>query len=405
VVSERRIDVGAKTGIEWTDATWNPLRGCSRVSEGCRHCYAESVAYRFSGAGLPYEGLAVLKNGHASWTGKVDLVEKHLLDPLKWGPVPIGSTWPSRSKEQPGVWRPRRIFVNSMSDLFHEAVPDEWIDKIFAVMALCPQHQFQVLTKRPKRMLAYFTEFPERRQGYCWRWHVADAIVAMDPERTLATVDTFERVIDAAALENVWLGVSVENQAAADERIPLLLKTPAAVRFISAEPLLGPVSLARWTDVGLECECGWRGIETEATEAGSEDDSHFNCPICYAECSHTPIDECLGGRHGLNWVICGGESGPGARPMHPDWARGLRDQCKAAGAAFFFKQWGEWLPLSDYEPFVHGKDTKRYTHQFLWKAGEKNDSELPISAYCVGKHAAGALLEGEAHKGFPMVMR
>ena len=126
--------MGAKTGIEWTDATWNPIRGCSRVSEGCRNCYAETIAARFSGPGLAYEGLAVMQNGHPHWTGKIEFVDEHLLDPLSWR-------------------RPRRIFVNSMSDLFHENVTDEMRDKIFAVMALCPQHIFQVLTKRPARML------------------------------------------------------------------------------------------------------------------------------------------------------------------------------------------------------------------------------------------------------------
>ena len=139
--------MSAKTGIEWTDATWNPVRGCSRVSEGCRNCYAEKVAYRFSGPGQPYEGLVRINAAgerKLEWNGQVQLVEKHLLDPLKW-------------KE------PRRIFVNSMSDLFHENIPDEWIDKIFAVMALSPQHTFQVLTKRPERMRKYLSA-PETRE-------------------------------------------------------------------------------------------------------------------------------------------------------------------------------------------------------------------------------------------------
>ncbi len=172
-----------KNGIVWTDETWNPLRGCSRVSEGCRNCYAESVARRFDGPGLPYEGL-IASGGQ--WNGQIKLVPEKLDEPLRWQ-------------------RPRRIFVNSMSDLFHPNVPNEYIDRVFAVMALASQHTFQVLTKRPERMLEYLNR------------------------RT--------------TMPNVWLGVSIENQVTADERIPLLLQTPAAVRWVSAEPLLRPVDL------------------------------------------------------------------------------------------------------------------------------------------------------------------
>ena len=237
--------MGDHTGIEWTDATWNPIRGCSRVSEGCRHCYAERVAARFSGPGLPYEGLAVMRDGEPRWTGKTQMIWKHLEDPLRWR-------------------RPRRIFVNSMSDLFHEDLAPDWIGRIFAIMAAAPQHTFQILTKRPRRM------------------HGFVAGPSSDPKA--ANIGW--------PLPNVWLGVSAENQATADERIPLLLETPAAVRFVSAEPLLGAIDL----DV------------------------------------HGPE---------LDWLIVGGESGPGARPMQPEWARSLRDQCVDAGVAFFFKQWGE----------------------------------------------------------------
>lgn len=234
-------------GISWTDQTWNPIRGCSRVSEGCRHCYAEHQAARFSGPGQPYEGLVTVANGHPQWTGTIAFVEKHLLDPLKWK-------------------QPRRIFVNSMSDLFHENVTDEMRHRIFGVMQECPHHTFQILTKRPAGMLAFAEA--QMAGGFCW------------------------------PLPNAWLGVSVENQKAADERIPLLLQTPAAVRFVSCEPLLGPVGLA----------------------------NHF--PHAH------------GMRDDRFWVICGGESGPGARPMDPDWARSLRDQCQASGVSFFMKQMG-----------------------------------------------------------------
>jgi protein gp37 len=322
------------TGIEWTDSTWNPIRGCSRVSEGCRNCYAESMALRFSGPGQPYEGLAVLQNGHALWTGKIQFVEKHLLDPLKWR---------AGIRDQgTGSSRPRRIFVNSMSDLFHENVTDEMRDRIFAVMALCPQHTFQVLTKRPERMLEYFAT---GLLGTVREAFVGRQAQMVNQARTGLPVLKWSGL----PLPNAWLGVSVENQATADARIPMLLKTPAAVRFISAEPLLGPVNL-------------------KVTAAAS----------C--------VMDCLNRHDGLDWVICGGESGPHARPMNPDWARGLRDQCQAAGVPFFFKQWGEWAP-------GRGPDPKK---------------EIPIHAHPqglmhrAGKKAAGSLLDGVEHKAFPV---
>jgi protein gp37 len=337
--------VGVKTGIEWTDATWNPIRGCSRVSEGCRHCYAESVAYRFSGPGLAYEGLAVLKNGHPSWTGKIEFVEKHLLDPLKWA-------------------TPRRIFVNSMSDLFHEGVTDEMRDKIFAVMALCPQHTFQVLTKRPERMLAYLAD----REA-------ALRIIHEQLKLGWAYVDGVPRAGDSRfpLISNLWLGVSVEDQKTADERIPLLLETPAAVRFISAEPLLGKLEIESFLEVDWPTCDGFIG--------GNASEPDY-CTRCHGHVSD-PIHQSPEVR--LDWVICGGESGPGARPMDADWARGLRDRCSAAGVPFFFKQWGEWLPSMQ-----DGADND--------EAQELNCSDQPIH---VGKHKAGALLDGVEWKQFP----
>jgi protein gp37 len=267
-----------KTGIQWTDATWNPIRGCSRVSEGCRNCYAEVVAARFSNPGQPYEGLARrTSNGGARWTGKIMFVEKHLEDPLHWK-------------------RPRRIFVNSMSDLFHEGVTDAQLDRIFGVMAQAQRHTFQVLTKRPERMLAY-----------------SNARLLGLP------------------LPNVWLGVSVEDQKAADERIPLLFDTPAAVRFLSCEPLLGPVELSQqWRDY----LAGWNVREQH----------HPNCDgyTCDAGC---PIAEQYQTEK-INWVIVGGESGANARPCDTRWVRSLVDQCAAAGVAAFVKQLGAY-PITD----------------------------------------------------------
>jgi protein gp37 len=338
------------TKIEWTDTTWNPIRGCSRVSEGCRNCYAEKIAYRFSGFGQPYEGLARITNGHPQWTGKVQIVENHLLDPLKWK-------------------KPKRIFVNSMSDLFHENVPDEWLDRIFAVMALCPQHTFQVLTKRPERMLEYFRSFYQRDaevRGFATCVWVAENVPK--PEQ-----DWIERLIIRIpqGLPNVWLGVSVENQRTADERIPPLLQTPAAVRFISAEPLLGPVDLERG---------GFSLLQPVISSSG------VRWP-------------------GLNWVIVGGESGLGARPMHPDWVRKLRDQCRAAKVPFFFKQWGKWEYMRDApNETVWGNEVAiANAYQGDIRGSESLSDETTVLMRKAGKKAAGALLDGREWREFPEV--
>jgi protein gp37 len=370
--------MGAKTGIEWTDSTWNPIRGCTRVSEGCRNCYAERDAYRFSAPGLAYEGLAVLKNGHASWTGQIQFVEKHLLDPLKWQPgrplydaatVDLEGN-AKRVGRDPG--QSLRIFVNSMSDLFHENVTDEIRDRIFAVMALCPQHTFQVLTKRPERMVEYFASGFEREVREA---AIAAQAVQINSARTGDTVWEWEGL----PLKNVWLGVSVENQAAADERIPLLLQTPAALRFLSCEPLLGPLDLSLYLEIRHEDEYGERGLQVENIDQ-SRVAPDGGLPM------HDPWVS------PLDWVICGGESGPGARAMRPEWARGLRDQCQAAGVPFFFKQWGEWLPAM--------QDGALRTLPGGASAEVLNCSDEPVR---VGKKAAGALLDGVEHKAFPEV--
>ena len=324
------------TGIEWTDETWNPIRGCSRVSEGCRNCYAETMAGRFSGPGKPFEGLVTFGGGRPKWNGQIRFVEEHLLDPLKWK-------------------KPRRIFVNSMSDLFHPGVTDEMRDRIIAVMALSPRHTFQCLTKRPERMLAYLNQS-------CGR--IADMVMRMRRERgDHSPVAPLPHITPGAAwwpLANVWLGVSVENQAAADERIPLLLQTPAAVRFISAEPLLGAINLCAIHRPNTD----WRTFDSlrKSTLDGRASEH-------------------------LDWVICGGESGPGARPMHPDWARGLRDDCVAAGVPFFFKHFGEWIPTLGER---HG--LKIHEHR------QMSDGEDMAR---VGKKAAGHLLDGVEWHQFP----
>jgi protein gp37 len=261
--------------IEWCDRSdWNPLRGCTRVSPGCGGpgphggCYAEAIAARFSDPGQPFHGFAERTKSGPRWTGRVELIEKRLTAPLRWR-------------------KPSRIFALSMSDLFHEAVTNETIDRIFAVMALCPQHQILVLTKRAERMRDYMSasNLPRRLE------QAMDAITSVQPDH------------GGWPFRHLWLGVSVEDQARADERIPLLLETPAAVRWISAEPMLGPVDLTkihgRWSAI-------WK-------------------------------DNAVG-RPWLDWVVVGSESGRGARPCDLDWVRAIRDQCAAAGVALFWKQ-------------------------------------------------------------------
>jgi protein gp37 len=265
--------MSAATTIEWTDRTWNPTRGCSLVSHGCTNCYAMKQAHRFSGQGKPYEGLTRLGHSGPTWTGKVRLVPEAL--------------------DQPRSWRnPSRVFVNSMSDLFHEGLHDSEIAAVFTAMGLAERHTFQVLTKRPKRMLDWFN---------------APLVRGAEIVRKASSAAEWP-------LPNVWLGVSVEDQATADERIPLLLQTPAAVRFVSYEPALGPVDFAPWV---------WPQCISSQDEHDREHDHGFFCV-----------------ERALDWLIVGGESGPKARPCNVEWARSARNQCVDAGVAFFYKQGG-----------------------------------------------------------------
>lgn len=221
------------SNIEWTDTTWNPVRGCSRVSDGCRYCYAELMAHRYSGPGMPYEGLTTTAGtGRPRWNNEIMLVRDKLEEPLKWK-------------------KPRRVFVNSMSDLFHEKVPLDYIQEVFDVMHRAEQHQFQILTKRDGRLAQLSDQL---------HW-----------------------------APNIWMGVSVENAETVD-RIDGLRSTNAAIRFLSVEPLLGPID---------------------------------------------KID-----LRGIDWVIIGGESGPQARPMQEEWAVRVRVACQWAGTACFVKQMG-----------------------------------------------------------------
>lgn len=279
------------TKIEWTDRTWNPVRGCSRVSDGCTNCYAMGQAHRFSGAGKPFEGLTTIRRGKVDWTGSARFVPEMLGAPLRWK-------------------KPQKIFVNSMSDLFHESLSNEEIAAVFGVMAACPQHTFQVLTKRPARARAWFESFtPARLEDGAVGPAVICGIEASNRE---ADVD-YLGLPEKWPLPNVWLGCSVEDQRTLDERVPQLLRCDAARYFISAEPLLGPLDLRRWLDLGGCCECDHRAPKSEKCEVKGRRG--------WVRCS-------LGMRF-VDWVIVGGESGPGARPFDIAWARSVVEQCAA----------------------------------------------------------------------------
>lgn len=310
-----------KTGIEWTDATWNPVTGCDKVSAGCDHCYAETLAHRF-------DGTPQFPNGF-----RVTLRPDRLNQPLRWR-------------------RPRRIFVNSMSDLFHDDVPRDYVAEVWAVMAWSPHHTFQILTKRHGRMrnLLSSRQFRSLVDDYWYEFGRGYNLAAK--------VGHPGHPYDRWPLPNVWLGVSAENQQWADIRIPALLDTPADVRFVSAEPLLGPITLA---DEWLPTRCG-------------------NCD-CDMGCNPAP--------GGLDWVIVGGESGHGARPMHTDWARGLRDQCQASGVAFLFKQWGEHVTVEQ----MTAEAAKKYS-------GPAWDGTDGVP-WRVGKRAAGRELDGRTWDQYP----
>lgn len=344
-----------RTKIEWTrsddgtpGATWNPVTGCTKVSAGCDHCYAETIAHRFAGTKAYPNGFDV--------TLRPDKLDQ----PLRWR-------------------RPRRIFVNSMSDLFHAAVPDEYIAKVWGVMAWSPRHTYQILTKRHARMRSLLAS-REFKSLVDDAWYEFGRRAGHHPGDVAHPYDRWP-------LPNVWLGVSTENQQWADIRIPALLATPAAVRFISAEPLLGPIDLT-------PCYC--RGGQTSGCARhnfGSLTDVQRE-----ARALHFPD---------IDWVIVGGESGPGARPMHPDWARTLRDQCTAAGVPFLFKQWGEYRPS---QRGVRGYSTDRDRFVFLDGSGHMALRDMAESmsgpsfgttVKRVGKKQAGRVLDGRTWDEYP----
>lgn len=395
--------MGDRTGIEWTDATWNPIRArnpangkvgwhCSHVTAACTNCYAEKLNVNtFFGNGLEYKP-GNLKKIH------VYLDTKALYQPLRWR-------------------RGRKIFPLSMTDLFADFVTDEMIDQILAVCALTPRHTYQFLTKRPERMRAYMLEkwqgtpalrleFPggdhidspaggetgREEQVHEAAGEIVDQLNLANTERDeLWTADGSLKILQFKwPLPNVWFGTSIGDQADADKFVPELLQTPAAKRFVSAEPLLGHIHLGY---------LGWPSGETRRRDG-------FNALIGMRYENGEMAEQLPK----LDWVICGGETGIAARPTHPDWARSLRDQCGAANIPFFFKQWGEWAPGEN----SSRAQTKTERVARLTDSGW-DFSELTVTQsqhthiydepdlYRLGRREAGRRLDGEYHDAFPEV--
>lgn len=322
------------TKIEWTDATWNIVTGCQVVSPGCTNCYA----MRLAGTRLrnipSRAGLTKDTKAGPVWTGDVRFNREWLDQPLRWK-------------------RSRMIFVAAHGDLFADGVTDEQLDQIFAVMALAPQHIFQVLTKRPDRMRDYIFD-PKTYRGIL---SAADDLRAQRPYLGSIPISDPRH---AGFWPQLWLGVSVEDQSRAWERIPTLLNTPASVHWISTEPLLGELDISLWM---------------------------------------------LKVRNRIDWVVAGGESGPNARPMHPEWARSLRDQCADAGVPFLFKQWGSWQVACEANGHLDHDMTRNDAH-WVDIDGRRHkpsatDLTKPYAMHRVAKSVAGRLLDGVEHNGFP----
>lgn len=362
----------SKTSIEWTQEVWNPTTGCNKINPGCKFCYAEVMHKR----------LMVMQPNKYSrpfLDGAFEHPESLLL-PLKWK-------------------KPRTIFVNSMSDLFHDNISVDYIAQVYAIMFLANQHTYQVLTKRSnrRREILNSLEFMELLHKYINQFH--DKYI----KRLEQELYFFDDILNGFPFKNIWEGSSTADQASLEAELPHLLETPAYVRFLSAEPLLGPLRL----------------LQTYMLAVGKFPKGHVPKR-----------------REGLHWVITGGESGNKARPSHPDWYRSLKTECEAMKIPFFFKQWGKWLPIEQDSPNKIGPDFKReeeYTdraeyeielNKFLkfWKKRIQviningliitphismiephlaDESLKPTAVYNYGKKNSGNLLDGEKHLNFP----
>lgn len=352
------------SNIEWCDHTFNPWIGCTKVSPGCAHCYAEAQMDKRLGKVHWGKGQPRQRTSAANW--KL---------PLKWNTaVQLAlAEWESRYRtsgyQEPKPRRPR-VFCASLADILDPEVPAKWLADLLDLIHCTPNLDWLLLTKRPDLWRA--------------RMHAVECLGDGNFDAALLA----NKWIDATDFvpANVWIGTTVEDQQQADERIPALLNIPARVRFLSCEPLLGPVDLENVVDRSGVGE-------------------HWFSPLSLGDC--TPDDDEWNGAL-VNWVICGGESGPNARPMHPDWARSLRDQCAEAAVPFLFKQWGEWAPwhtvklAEGMERCADDTDKRKHvSHQ----GDTHGNPHLPgdFTMYRIGKHRAGRHLDGVEHNAFPEV--
>lgn len=322
------------SNIEWTHHTFNPWEGCQNVGPGCDHCYAEARDQRFTGGTHWGPGAPRRRTSPQNWS-----------QPLKW----------DRAAQRDGTRA--RVFCASLADVFDNAVDPAWRDDLWRLIAMTPHLDWMLLTKRPGNIAKMLP--PSWGNG----WH------------------------------NVWLGCTVVNQEEADRDIPKLLEVPAAVRFLSIEPLLGPIDVTLDGAVCLPCPNVGDGLSMDPDTGAYE---------CCSRCDYTGI----GDEWGIDLVIVGGESGPGARPMHPDWPRQIRDQCVAAGVAFFFKQWGEWAPvMHDHDYGGHVLRQMEPCGSFdSWKANAYDPTRLEgVNWRRIGKKAAGRHLDGRTWDQMPEV--
>ncbi|WP_316779656.1 phage Gp37/Gp68 family protein [Streptomyces sasae] len=369
------------TRIEWATHVWNPISGCDRVSDGCTNCYAANFARRHRAMGTRgYE-----TDGRPETSGPgfgVSLHDWTLTEPLRW-----------RTRRD-------RIFLNSMSDAFHPQVPDAYLAALWSVMywtgadvrgryAHHPVQTYLILTKRPPRMRSWLTKWADRDTRI-------DLVKAAAARGWCDQEDIDNAPFMPGRLASVWLGVSVEDQATANTRIPELMRTPATVRFVSAEPLLGSVDLTRWLRPVPDCG-------HVAPDDGCCTHPGNMTPECHRG---VPCPVTTGGRwQGLDWVIAGGESGPKARPMHPRWPEELRLACEIAGVPYFFKQWGEWAPP---QPDPEGAPGRRrrsayVDHRGRIRAASTGADQPADTARMVryGKKQAGNALEGQVYQQLP----